>query len=72
MQAGTPSPARRVMDWPYEVFVPQRQFDVLPDGSFIAATVAAYDEPYRAERIEVVLNLATLLERRSGGAESED
>jgi len=72
MDRGKPSPARRVMDWPHSVFMPATQFDVLPDGSFITAPVRVNDDPYRADHIEVVVNFATLLERRMEPAAGGD
>ncbi|MEJ2534085.1 MAG: TIR domain-containing protein, partial [Gammaproteobacteria bacterium] len=69
---GSPSRARKMMDWPYGNFAPQDKTDVHPDGSFIVPFVEPEFEDYRTERIEVVLNFATLLEQRSAEASAGD
>ncbi|MEJ2534083.1 MAG: hypothetical protein P8008_01040 [Gammaproteobacteria bacterium] len=69
---GALSRARKLMDWPYDGTIPVNKHDVLPDGSFIVPYAEPEADDFRTERIEVVLNFATLLERRRAEASAGD
>ncbi len=65
-QNGTFSASRKLMTWPYKTYVPLTQYDTLPDGSFLTATMEDVDEAqYRTTEIRVVLNFDQLIDRAS-------
>ncbi len=64
LQDGEFSVSEKLAPWTYSNFVPQAQFDSMPDGSILTVSrEEVTEEQYRTEEIRVVLNVDRLIDR---------